>query len=947
MKKLWIVLPFIFATTQALCAHHFTDIYETETGWRVEHFSAESNQLQKHLGSKNFRYKVQAEQYASALLRTYPQLKSFSFVAKELNAAPLWTVTKSWDATWEKKYSDWVKKEFDANFFIRYGLATDCADVAYALRWIFARNNQLPAAATLGGSNQIVTHLTAKKEWDKLPGHALWYKDQRFMTALRWLLEMVYTKTLYKDTYPVKLTRNSVQPGLINHIGAHTEVFRQVSSTMGEVPLIVLSSTVPQALRVLNERVYIDSEPVDRTLGGLVQFRWPLKSRDGWSITAKEKMPDYSLEQYSRNLCSDQSNFALCVLQKLNIAFDSKLIAKKLVADLENTMTFRVGVVNDGMTFCSQNDCTPGTVGYEDWSTPSRDKRLKASFKTTKDVLTALDVADVYLDWLATATINVPKTIKVSEFAERLKYGFVSNDPRATLDQRWGATQVAMEQTIRDTEKEITSVRESLITAAADCRTNADSCISDGQSFNLLSTVDPDQDLRELYDHWLVYAPKANLTVTTEFKEKYFSLWSRSPAPWDSLTERYGKRSSSGHYLRAKSIEAGPTGKLILDQNRIYDLSSRMSRSSFGYSLVFDETTGYLLGQDKDFLRVYKDSTEIARFGLQGYRSRIVFAHKFGNGQLLIAECLSDAIPCYGTKIAWVLDLINLAQGDPVRFFQDMKREKNGPALIGDSQLAYSFLPSGDGIDRATLPYFEANDIAHRKNHEYVAIIKNTQLSVASPDGVKNFAVISPSQVLDRRDESHLLYGKQNAQILNGVIDLETLVVTPLKISAGPKVGSSFSTAAVFGAKGMDLAIFDNGNFRILNLGLNYNYSPIVSSGREWFSLETGAVMDYQGNTLEPSSGFMKGLCQLNNYNYHCSGTNENLMIEHFMSPYTGAEFYKSYARIGLNSHRTLSQILAYGIVRPVVSSDDGGEDVINSTGTAIPLGESYVLWFP
>jgi len=42
----------------------------------------------------------------------------------------LWPVTEEWSWEWEVKYARWVNTELDRSWWIKNGLATDCADVA-------------------------------------------------------------------------------------------------------------------------------------------------------------------------------------------------------------------------------------------------------------------------------------------------------------------------------------------------------------------------------------------------------------------------------------------------------------------------------------------------------------------------------------------------------------------------------------------------------------------------------------------------------------------------------------------------------------------------------------------------------------------------------------------------------------------------------------------------
>ena len=67
--------------------------------------------------------------------------------------AAVWEDTQSWSLEYEQKFSAWMQSPaVKENMFTSasspyYGINTDCADTAYALRAIFAFENKLPSAA--------------------------------------------------------------------------------------------------------------------------------------------------------------------------------------------------------------------------------------------------------------------------------------------------------------------------------------------------------------------------------------------------------------------------------------------------------------------------------------------------------------------------------------------------------------------------------------------------------------------------------------------------------------------------------------------------------------------------------------------------------------------------------------------------------------------------------
>src|SRR5688500_10565880 len=93
--------------------------------------------------------------------------------------AALWKAERAWDEAEEAAFGEWVEKNVDADFFVRARLAHDCADILYALRWIYARERRLPAAAT-GADGTVVGH------WSDVFAPASrgdWKRDANFLAA--------------------------------------------------------------------------------------------------------------------------------------------------------------------------------------------------------------------------------------------------------------------------------------------------------------------------------------------------------------------------------------------------------------------------------------------------------------------------------------------------------------------------------------------------------------------------------------------------------------------------------------------------------------------------------------------------------------------------------------------------------------------------------------------
>jgi hypothetical protein len=108
-------------------------------------------------------------------------MPSFGETVKE-SSSQVWQVgDRRWTIEEEQNYGQWVEGNIKEDFFIRYKIPIDCADVPYAIRWIYARIAHLPASATTK-EGQFIGHWST--DWKHLSTHSEWHKDLRFRTAL-------------------------------------------------------------------------------------------------------------------------------------------------------------------------------------------------------------------------------------------------------------------------------------------------------------------------------------------------------------------------------------------------------------------------------------------------------------------------------------------------------------------------------------------------------------------------------------------------------------------------------------------------------------------------------------------------------------------------------------------------------------------------------------------
>src|SRR5512135_2190463 len=195
----------------------------------------------------------------------------------------VWSVSdRRWTVEEEVEFGKWVEENITEDFFVRYRIPIDCADVPYALRWIYARIAHLPAAATTK-DNKLIGHWSTR--WGHLPTHSEWYKDQRFRTALLFMLGETTTRTLPSDTYPIRIDPESVTPGTVFFITeSHSGIIGHVILDGSHAhPLQTWEATVPAKLQKMSEKNFLAPRPESTVYSGLVKFRWPVLVNGKWS----------------------------------------------------------------------------------------------------------------------------------------------------------------------------------------------------------------------------------------------------------------------------------------------------------------------------------------------------------------------------------------------------------------------------------------------------------------------------------------------------------------------------------------------------------------------------------------------------------------------------------------------------------------------------------------
>lgn len=486
---------------------HYLVSFESEGKWYLDHFVVPKGELQDHLGRFSFDNEKDLNEFVGERFPLTARKTSFlkrrqSYVTTEVQEK-VWEVKAEWNEEWEIKFSNWMVENFNKDFFVKYNLETDCADVAFSLRWIFARIHGLPVANTLSGSHIIFSQDSFKAEWKNLNRHKDWFKDEVFLAALKYLLKGAYTGTLLIDGYPITITPETFLVGTIHLQGGHTMIISKIDpeGTSG-APLWKLSSTLPPQVRVLAEEIMMDGTATPEENGGFFRMRWPVKVNGKWSLIPKEEMPHFSREQYSDEFTEETGHFTLSVVKKLGIDFQPRKVVLKSIESILQGLKDRVKIVEEGFTICQTENCAEGTLNYEDHGTPSRDKRLGERFLSAMEAANLLEgiepgLSAFFMDELKKATFTVLGVTKsLDEYRGIFYHHLYSFDPSDSLEERWGISTEAISSLLTKKASKLFAKRESLLKAGEIC-VGSDQCSPGSDLWQKYNSYELDNELKQ------------------------------------------------------------------------------------------------------------------------------------------------------------------------------------------------------------------------------------------------------------------------------------------------------------------------------------------------------------------------------------------------------------------------------------------------------------------
>jgi hypothetical protein len=368
--------------------------------------------------------------------------------SQTLNESPdqIWEVgDRRWTVEEEHRFGKWVEDTITEDFFLRYKIPTDCADAVYAIRWIYARITRLPAAATTKDGRRIGHWST---DWKHLPTHPEWHRDERFRAALLYLFSKTWTGTLPLDTYPVRISPDSITPGTLflvteSHTGIVSRVFLDGSHAH---PLQTWESALPVKVQKLSLRYFFSTRPESQSGSGLVKFRWPVFENGEWKYLPAKEHPFHSEEQYTPNFYKGYADFVEAVARRIDpINYAPMEKMEKVMGTITRYLRERVPIVLEGYQECRDGGCPEASELWEVYNTLGRDGMILSLMDHLSQIITSnhLD-PEKARKMMEAIPIEISENRSVTLDHVYQNYLWFSPHPEDSIEARWGLKKCEM-----------------------------------------------------------------------------------------------------------------------------------------------------------------------------------------------------------------------------------------------------------------------------------------------------------------------------------------------------------------------------------------------------------------------------------------------------------------------------------------------------------------------
>ena len=392
-------------------------------------------------------------------------LIAITLILSNLSIADVWHTNSQWNDNYKEEFKTWISSEVTTDMFTNrasryYGIKVDCADVTYALKAVFAYENNLPFKVR----NPIYKKGHKYKYWSNEITKFDRYKDEhkRMIAFVNFLGDSLGTETLNAyDSYPIKISAidsadiYSYKKKTSSGYTRHTYNILDVTQT-GNFKLIWSNQ---QRKKEGSPMKYAEWSKLSKRpykyLWGFRRFNFPEDYE-----TSESQRIDFSREQYQLAKTLDENAFFLNVKNTLKLYDENPDVnIKRHFNNLCDQAVERIGVVQTAELYRkSIGGRCMDYKEFDDYSTPSRDGRFLEQFNMLKEAVKAYkdegqfrlisedlkrDIESIYNTQTAD-TFKCPiiyksgSSISLKEIYQGLKDNNFSTHPNDNIDRRWG-----------------------------------------------------------------------------------------------------------------------------------------------------------------------------------------------------------------------------------------------------------------------------------------------------------------------------------------------------------------------------------------------------------------------------------------------------------------------------------------------------------------------------
>lgn len=298
-----------------------------------------------------------------------------------------------WTSDDEIAFSNWVVENVTEDFFEEYKIATNCADYVFALRAIFARIHYLPFVVRfnpghvygkgVSHNDRIWADTATIQNWSNWKENLK--NDKRFRKFLKFMSHQSSTWDVTQNMYPIEIFNedgtdlsSALHVGSAifwgNHIGLVFSIDDQCRA-----PIVYRASYVPQKIRKVIDTPFsgglFKQEDGNKHGVGYLNWNWDYTCNGQWFKTPDEKMPGFSkTNQYQ----TEEASIRTWIEKHMHRLIPDQKYFDRMVDFLTDYFQIRVGLVNEAISLWPKHlkdFQNPKSAMYENYSTPSRDKK--------------------------------------------------------------------------------------------------------------------------------------------------------------------------------------------------------------------------------------------------------------------------------------------------------------------------------------------------------------------------------------------------------------------------------------------------------------------------------------------------------------------------------------------------------------------------------------------